>query len=135
LEAWYEGIRPIQDYPRVLMAFFASFTAPLLEVLGTPNFIVDFSGPTSQGKTVTLRVAASIWGNPDERKEASVLHSWDSTWVWAERASAVLQSLPLLLDDTKRCRKGAQVGDFIYMLANGRGRGRGSIAGMQDTGS
>ena len=30
------------------------------------NMILDFAGENTAGKTTTLRVAASVWGNPDE---------------------------------------------------------------------
>jgi uncharacterized protein (DUF927 family) len=130
---WISCITPIQKYPKVLALFYASFAAPLLEILKAPNFIVDLSSGTSEGKTIALRIAASIWGNPDERDRDSILHSWDLTKVWVEKTSGVLQSLPLILDDTKTCKENKFVKETIYGVANGRGKGRGSVTGTQET--
>src|SRR5262249_9142027 len=94
----------------------------------------DFSGPTSQGKTTTLRLAASCWGCPDETQQSAALGTWDSTRVWIERHSNVLHNIPLILDDTKRARRN-QVGQTLYDVANGRGRGRGSVKGTQASGT
>ena len=77
---------------------------PMLEILGASNFVLDFAGATSSGKTTTLRVAASCWGKPDERSDESAMHTWDVTRVFLERASTIISGMPLILDDTKRAK-------------------------------
>ena len=62
LDEWLRAIGRIQAYPRVLVALYSSFVPPLLIVLKANNFIVDLACRTSTGKTITLRVAASVWG-------------------------------------------------------------------------
>ncbi len=132
---WREAVAPLKDYPRLKLNLYASLTPPILPIIGAPNFVVDTSNPTSTGKTVALRVGASAWGNPDERTPESVLHTWDATRVWIERASAVLNSLPLMLDDTKRAKHPRIVGQTLYDSTSGTGRGRGSPRGMARAGS
>ncbi len=134
-DGWLEGVAPIADHPRVLLGLYASLASPLLLLLGCPNFVVDWCGPTSRGKTTTLRVAASVWGNPIERSRGSCLFAWDSTRVWIERAAAMLNGLPLILDDTKRAKKATDVAQTLYDFAGGQGRGRGSIKGTRRRGS
>lgn len=135
LTAWQEAIQSVTGYPRAMVALYAALTAPALALLGAPNFIVDWSFTTSTGKTTALRMAASCWGSPDERDVSSVLGTWDVTRTWIERMSAVLNGLPLILDDTKRARKPQLVGQTLYDVASGRGRGRGTPRGMQRAGS
>lgn len=135
LNAWKSAVQSMVSYPRAMMAIYASLTAPCLTVLGAPNFIVDWSFTTSTGKTTALRIAASCWGNPDERDVASILGSWDVTRIWIERMSTILNGLPLMLDDTKRARSRDFVGKTLYDIASGHGRGRGSLRGMQRAGS
>lgn len=134
-EGWLSAVDPIAAYPRVLLAFYASLAAPLLPVLGAANFGVDLAYATSRGKTTALRIAGSIWGVPDERQPESVVGSWDATRVWIERASATLNGLPLILDESKRARHPRVVGQVLYDVANGRGRGRGTPRGMARSGS
>ena len=132
-EDWRNAVAVIADYPSVLIALYASLAAPLLEILGCQNFVVDWSHMTSTGKTTVLRLAASAWGSPDERTSAAAMQTWDVTRVWLERAAATLHSIPLILDDTKRARKADFVAQTIYDIVSGRGRGRGSPLGTRRT--
>jgi hypothetical protein len=134
-EEWRHTMRQLDPFPKIMLAVVASLAAPVLEVVGGYNFIVDLANTTSRGKTVTLRLAASCWGNPDERAPESILGTWDATRVWIERASATLNSMPLLLDDTKRARHPRIVAQTLYDVANGKGRGRGSLQGLGRSGS
>ena len=94
------------------------------------NFILDFSGETSMGKTTALRLAASVWGSPDERG-GGIVYAWDVSRVFVERTAAMLDYLPMFLDDTKRARRSEDVGKTLYDYASGVGRGRGSLQGLQ----
>lgn len=132
---WKAALDSLISYPRALVALYGALTAPVLALLGAPNFIMDWAFTTSTGKTTALRLAASCWGNPDERDSGSVLGTWDVTRTWIERMSAVLNGLPLILDDTKRARHPKLVGQTLYDVASGRGRGRGTPRGMQRAGS
>jgi uncharacterized protein (DUF927 family) len=140
---WVAGVNQLFQYPIAISSLYFSLAAPFLEIIGAPNFIVDWSNPTSTGKTTTLRIAGSCWGNPDERSESATLFSWDNTKVAIERTAMMLNGLPLILDDTKlagtgrRNEKAAEVvSHVVYMVTNGRGRGRGSKNdGLRSTGS
>ncbi len=139
---WIDAINSIHKYPKVMGAVYISLVAPFLDILKAENFTIDFANSTSTGKTTTLRIAASCWGNPDERSSSSVLHTWDATYVWIENCASILNGLPLFLDDTKLAGTGSfkgkaadKVSKVIYAVANGRGRERGSIKGTRETGS
>lgn len=134
-EAWARGINEVVDYPRVLLAVYGALAAPLLHVLGCANFIMDWCGPTSGGKTTAVRTGGSVWGNPDERSAASVVGTWDATRVWINRASMVLHNLPLIMDDTKRSKYPKDIARVLYDFASGRDRGRGSLGGTRRSGT
>src|SRR5207249_3569437 len=85
------------------------------------------------GKTTTLKVAASNWGDPDERSDQGFIHKWHVTKVFIERAISVLNFLPMILDDTKTVRFKEMVGEVIYQVVSGKGKGRGTIGGMSLT--
>jgi putative DNA primase/helicase len=128
-EAWCEAIQSIIPYDKVRLGLYAAFAAPLLEILHVPNFVIDWSARTSSGKTTTLRTIASVWGCPDERQPDSIIFSWNATKVWSERAAAVLNGLPFILDESKLAAKGV-VPSVLYMVANGIGKGRGNPKGL-----
>ena len=134
-EKWRRSVQRLRNYPRVLILLYASFVPPLLMILRTPNFIVDICGRTTTGKTIALRIAGSVWGCPDETAQESTIHSWDSTLVWLERGASLLSGIPIILDDTKRARKPEVVADMLYLLANGKGRGRGNPQSLELGGS
>ncbi len=134
-EDWVKAVASVSAYPRVMLALYASMATPLLSVLGASNFVVDWSFPTSTGKTTTLRLGASPWGNPNEHARASVVGTWDATRVYIERTSAILDGLPLILDDTKQAKVPKVVAQTIYDVVSGRGRGRGSTQGIRKSGS
>ena len=130
---WVDVVRLVAPYNRVLLGLYASFVPPLLEILRIPNFVIDWCGRTTVGKTTTQRVAASVWGLPDERADGGAIASWDSTKVFIERASAVISGLPLILDDTKRAKDPRVVAEMLYLVANGKGRGRGNTKSLART--
>ncbi len=133
---WLEVIELIKKYPRVTFAIYAALTPAFLFILKhESNFTVDWSFPTSTGKTTTLKIAASCWGNPDEQSESTIVKTWDSTRVWIERANTVLHNLPLILDDTKKAKYPNFISQILYDQSSGQSRGRGSIHGMRGSGS
>lgn len=79
-----------------------------------------------------MRLAASAWGSPEERG-TGILYTWDATRVFIERAAALTDYHPLILDDAKRARRPEGVGRTLYDYASGVGRGRGSPQGIQRT--
>jgi putative DNA primase/helicase len=127
MDEWRRAVSVLRDRPRVLAGLYGAFVPPLLTIMRCPNFIMDWAYRTSAGKTTTLRVAASVWGNPNEDEPDAALRSWDSTQVYIERAAAILSGLPLILDETKRVKDPRLVANIMYEVATGQGRGRGNV--------
>lgn len=126
-EEWVRAIAKLEHHPRVMVALYASFVPPLLTIIRCPNFIIDWAYRTSAGKTTLLRMAASVWGNPNENEPDAAMRSWDSTQVYIERAASILSGLPLILDETKRVKDPRVVASVLYEVATGQGRGRGNV--------
>jgi putative DNA primase/helicase len=132
-EKWLDCVRGLRRFRGALVVLYTAFVSCLLQILRAPNFILDICGATSVGKTTLLRLAASVWGCPDELQPNSAIHTWDVTPVWAERASAVISGLPLILDETKRARNAQLIQNMVYMVASGQGRGRGNVESLDTT--
>lgn len=133
MDGWIEAIETVSKFPRVMAAIYTSFVPVMLDILGCRNFMLDFGGRTSGGKTTALRGAASVWGVPDEHRPDSAIHTWNIKQVFLERASVVLTGLPMILDDTKLAPNPQFIESSIYMICEGQGRGRGSVGGMAVT--
>ena len=135
LEGWLAAISPLRAFPRVLFAIYAALSAAMLHILRAGNFCVDYAAETSSGKTFTLRVAASVWGQPLERNPNAALATWDTTHVGIERRCATLNCTPAILDDTKLAPSREFVAEAIYDVCSGRGRTRGSKPGLASVAS
>lgn len=135
LEGQIETLHRVSKYPRVILALYASLTAPLLMITGAPNPIIDWANRTSTGKTTALRLAASIWGKPDEKAPDGALTSWGSTRVGIERRCMVCTGLPVIVDDSKQASRPESIASITYDVVSGRGKGRGTIQGLAVTGT
>lgn len=124
-ESWKQEVFAcIKQNPKAVFFILASFASVIIQDLRLQPFIVDLSGTTSQGKTTTLKAAASVWGN--ER----LMSEWNATKLSIERKAAYLNSFSLLLDDTRKANERI-LKDVIYQFSGGRSKGRGSLKGSQ----
>lgn len=126
---WRELITESLKFPLAGFAFYSSFAAPLLRMLKAPNFIIDFWGNTSVGKTTVLELAASVWGNP-HKEAGGLVFSWDSTRVFLERMAHFFNDAPIFPDDSQTVDDRTMT-SMLYQIANGVGKGRGSLIGIR----
>jgi hypothetical protein len=112
LEVWTESMSRMP--PKVVMLTAAALSAPLLQLLEVPGFVVDNSGGTTKGKTRAARVAASAWGDPDR-----LLLSWSATRAALELYATKANGMPLLIDDSKLARDSEQISGIIYQVTSG----------------
>lgn len=128
-EGWCSVMADIViDRPRLLAAVLASACTPLLKPLNLEGFAVDWSGDTSLGKTTALRVAASVWGRPSDKD--GIIGSWaSSSSVGPMTMAWLLQSLPVMLDDTKRQGRHDVITQVVYDIPAGQDRLKGTAEG------
>jgi uncharacterized protein (DUF927 family) len=129
IQSWLNMIEAIKHYPKIIAGVYASFASPLIGLFDSKPFIFEWSGETSKGKTTAQKIAASVWGKPNEN---GILKRWNSTPVAIERAASLTNHVPLFLDDTKQANPN-YIATSVYHLAGGQGKNRGSINGMQTT--
>lgn len=124
-----EVSRELLMIPQV--AVLAALVPPLQRKLQIPNFILDIYGNTSTGKSTALKLAASIYGKPHDPD--SLVMQWMNTSAAVEQVAAMCSELPIFLDDAQHCPAELKR-SVIYMIANGRGKGRGgSRGGISET--
>lgn len=123
-EDWIKYVAPLlKGNPFLMFAAGASLTAPLLDVLGVNGFGIHFYGSSSAGKTTAMRVANSIWGNPQAR-----INTWDATPHALTIACYQHNGALLSLDELKQAT-GKDIGRHIYGMGNGTGRLQGTVDG------
>ena len=107
--------------PRIALA--ASFASVLIQPLDALPFIVDFYGQTGGGKTVTINIAASVWGNP---APGAYVGNFRSTDTSLETRADMLNNFPMILDDSKNTSQYIRDNyeTLIYNLCSGKGKGR-----------
>ncbi|MEB6288259.1 MULTISPECIES: DUF927 domain-containing protein [Staphylococcaceae] len=114
----------VKDSPMTMMFIYASLGSILLHDFNIEPFIVDMASKSSTGKTTALKVAASVWGNEN------IINEWNATKNSVERKAGLLNSLPLLLDDTRKANQYA-LSDIVYQFTGGRGKGRANIKSIE----
>ena len=87
--------------------------------LGLPNTVASITGRTTGGKTTCVMVAGSLIGRTFDGKY--IIRSANITPTAAEKLSISIDSHFIVFDETKT---GKDYEALIYLLANGRARGR-----------
>ena len=126
LEEWIEQTRKVRDESyRFRFILASAFAAPLLKFARCRNFFVYNWAGSKGGKTATLKAALSVWGDPER-----LMASFNATQVALERMAGIFSDLPLGLDERQLAgSKQEFLEKLVYMLAEGRGRARGSKSG------
>lgn len=130
LTEWRDLAKMVRSYSsnaRFILA--AGFSAPLLKALSQRNFIVHNHGASQDGKTAVLWMALSIWGDPN-----AIISSFDNTPTSLERRASLFSDLPLGINEREVLSsfKKMDISSILYMLGEGKGRGRGSKVGLQE---
>lgn len=128
-EVWKDTMRKVRgETIPARLALAASFSSVLLEPLGLLPFFLHIWGSSGVGKSVLLRIAASVWGSS---RLGDLVLSFNSTGVGMEMLASCLNSIPLCLDELQ-IQNAAGIHDFdkiIYNLSEGIGRTRGAKTG------
>jgi len=128
LKGWVEITHAVASETLMIpqVCILSAFIPPLQKRLQIPNFILDLNGNTSTGKSTSLRLAASVFGKPDDPD--SLIMQWMNTRVAVEQIAGMCSELPVFLDDAQHCPDDLKRA-VVYMIANGKGKGRGAKGG------
>lgn len=129
-EAWMKAAETVRagSISRAVLA--GSFASPLLHWLKHRVFLAHVWHDSRGGKTATLKLALSVWGDP-----VKLLTSYHATAVGLERSCAAMMHLPMGLDELQAlAEKRMTVESIVYSLGNGFGKLRGAKnGGLQKT--
>lgn len=123
-EKWYSCVKDIRAKrnPAFLLNLAACFASVLAMPCDTLPFIVSLWGRTGIGKTVLLKVCASVWADPDEGRFIS---DPKATATAMEMRLDALNNLPMLMDDMAQiARRGDDYSELIYNWCSKNGKSR-----------
>lgn len=131
-------LKRIRQYKRKepMMCVAASLASVLVKPCGALPFIFHLFGEAGKGKTISLMLASSIWGSPDEN---GYMADPKSTKTAFEMRLNFLNNLPFICDDMAQLKKfvtsqkNGDFADFIYLVCSGKGNERSNIhLGLQN---
>jgi putative DNA primase/helicase len=121
LKEWQENIgRYCVGNPILTFVTSMAFAAPLLSPLEIENGGFNLMGESSIGKSTALKVATSVFGRPEK---GHAIQQWNATVNFMEGIANAYNDILLPLDEIGQAT-GNEIGNTIYMLGNGMGKGR-----------
>ena len=109
--------------PVLITSLCTAFVGPLLHILNMDGGGIHLIGSSSSGKSTALKVASSVWGQPD-----AIRKTWRATANGLEAVATQHNDSLLALDELKECNP-KDVGTAVYMLGNGQGKSRATKTG------
>ena len=124
LENWIAGTNEILKFKMTRINCYASVASQINGILKQPSLVLLNCGDSSRGKTLSSSVAVSLNGDPN-----TIVRSADLSKTAAERIAAKTNGFCNVFDETDTNK---YLSEFLYLLANGRGRERGNTKGGID---
>lgn len=117
VEDWKNNVgKYCKGNSRLIFSGSAAFAAPLLEPLGIEGGGVHLEGASSIGKSIILKMASSINGDPK-----IYVHTWRTTDNALESTCLLRNDSLLVLDEIGEMDP-KTLGETAYMIANGSGK-------------
>ena len=119
LTDWRQQISiPMATQHKVAFAIACAFAGQLLPLVNENGGGFHFVGTSSKGKSLTAKLACSVWGHPK-----SYIHSWRATSNAQENIAFQHNHGFIALDEINLANPNT-IGDVTYMLADGEGKDR-----------
>ena len=126
-KTWLEHITELRKDINIRLMLSASFASVLIEKVGALPFVLHLWGTTGFGKTVSLMVASSVWGNPDM---GCLTRSMNATANSIVRTAAFLYAIPFCADEMQQIKdRWGNYDNFIMFVCEGIDRGKAKAKG------
>ena len=126
-ELWLDHVTKLRENINIRLMLSASFASVLIEKVGALPFVLHLWGTTGFGKTVSLMIAASVWGNPEM---GSLVRSMNMTANAMVRTAAFLHNLPFCADEMQQIKDRWGTYDKLVMyICEGIDRGKAKAHG------
>ncbi len=119
LEQWKTGVSLLlESHSKLVFSVACAFAGQLLEPLNQQGGGFHLNGTSSKGKSTAIYLGCSVWGHPKE-----YYRTWRSTGNALEQTAYMHNDGFLVLDEIGEATA-KDIGQTIYMLANGQGKAR-----------
>ena len=126
-KVWLEHITELRQDINIRLMLSASFASVLIEKVGALPFVLHLWGETGFGKTVSLMVASSIWGNSEL---GHLTRSMNATANSIVRTASFLYSIPFCADEMQQIKdRWGNYDNFIMFVCEGIDKGRARAKG------
>ena len=126
-KVWLEHITELRQDINIRLMLSASFASVLIEKVGALPFVLHLWGETGFGKTVSLMVASSIWGNSEL---GHLTRSMNATTNSIVRTASFLYSIPFCADEMQQIKdRWGNYDNFIMFVCEGIDKGRARAKG------
>jgi uncharacterized protein (DUF927 family) len=126
LRGWFDAIRYIIKHPKLRFAMYYATGAMFLAHCKASNSAFGIIGDTSIGKTFTLQVIASMFGNPSEKGDGIILNGNISITA-LNAILTTLTDIPVFIDEITMMNE-----DTKKALTYAIGNGQEALRGKQD---
>lgn len=123
LDGWKEAAELCAGNTRLIFSLCVSFAGTLLHLAGVDGGVFHLEGGSTTGKTTSLRLAASVWGNPNAH-----MRTWRTTDNGLESLLPLFNDNSLSIDELGQVDARA-LSESAYMIANGSGKTRANRQG------
>lgn len=128
LESWQQEIALyVNKNTSMMLGVATALASPLLRLINAKSFGVHLFNASSKGKTTTLNIANSIYGNPD-----LIDLSWNTTPTALNNEASARNDGFITLDELGQAKKIYDVENIAYSLFNEKGRAKGVKEGGND---
>lgn len=126
-EKWYEQVSyDRKDNVPLKLVMATSFASPLLHILERQSFVTLLWGGTDTKKTVSGRIAMSIWGDSQRGK---LMFSMNNTTNYYFRIADFFNHIPVFFDELQTLSKNVSVDKLIMNITEGIDRGKATAEG------
>ena len=120
LEQWRSNVAQLaKNHSLLAFSLCTAFAGQLLDPLNQQGGGFHIKGGSSKGKSTALNLASSVWGNPKQ-----FYRTWRATGNALEHTAYMHNDSFLVLDEIGDIANPKELGNIVYMLANGIGKGR-----------
>lgn len=120
LEQWRSEVSQlVEQHSFLVFALCTAFTGQLLKPLNQQGGGFHLKGGSSKGKSTALNLACSVWGSPEH-----FYRTWRATGNALEHTAYMHNDSFLVLDEIGEISNPKELGNIVYMFANGLGKGR-----------
>lgn len=120
LEQWRSNVAQLaENHSLLAFSLCTAFAGQLLDPLNQQGGGFHIKGGSSKGKSTALNLASSVWGNPK-----NFYRTWRATGNNLEHTAYMHNDGFLVLDEIGEIANPKELGNIVYMLANGMGKGR-----------